>query len=76
MARTFGHYARFEVRLVDAQRCAYVRVSELFSLYHDACLMADAAGLRSPGADFIVWDTVEDRIVYDSRLLKKPLAPV
>lgn len=38
--------------------------------YHDACIFADAARAEL-GEHVIVWDTKEERVLYDSRRLSR-----
>lgn len=58
----------FEVRRVDRMRRRYILVDTVYG-YHDACIVADAACCYTK-EHHIVWDTLEERVLYDSRLIK------
>lgn len=60
---------RWELRRVDTVKRCYTFVHDLRT-YSEACLYADVA-VRQLGGDFIVWDGVELRPIYDSRLMRE-----
>lgn len=71
-----GARERFEVRYVDETRRVYIYEEGLdFRRYSDACLWADVA-VQHRGGDWIVWDSVERRKLYDSRDLRAKMRAV
>lgn len=68
--RSVPHDRRFpfQVRRVDTSLRKYVHV-DTQDLYADACLVADFL-VRETGDDHVVWDTKEERVLYDSRQIK------
>lgn len=63
---------RWWLMRVDLERQAYRFVHDI-ERYDEACLYADVA-VRICGGDFIVWDSVETRPLYDSRKLAAKFA--
>ncbi len=67
-ARSKPHDRRFpfQVRRVDKVAKRYVLVEGEIYQYADACIVADAA-VDASGEHHVVWDTLNERVLYDSR---------
>lgn len=57
---------RFHVRRVDRRRQVYVFICDVPKFF-DACLTADTWLAENPGEDAVVWDSYEEKVLYDSR---------
>ncbi len=58
---------RWELRRVNTERRCFTFVHDLRT-YSEACLYADVA-VSLLGGDFVVWDNVERKALYDSRAI-------
>ncbi len=60
---------RFPFRVCLVGLTSYVALEDVYG-YHDACLFADVARAEL-GEHVIVWDTKEERVLYDSRKIAR-----
>lgn len=58
---------RYEIRLVDHARRVYVYATSHWKFF-DAVLTADVGHFDGTANDFVVWDRIEKRVLYDTRL--------